>query len=474
MLKLVAWSFLLFAATLIFHRQTAFRFLDDFFDYSVSSKLENHVVDIDLRRATPIGKTVDVLPDERELIPEASAANRSAVLLAAMTKDRFGDGELVARTPKPPQPRNATPNPEYAQQFQPTKRTTFLVELPEPGQKLGQKEIPSISVLKTSDEREIESPLDVPVALPKISDRSTLDAIAPMVSLSGGSFRMGSDTAGERDQRPAHTVRLRPFRIDQYEVTNRQFRLFVSETKYITTAERFGWSYLFDFKRKAWVRMVGACWRNPLGKTSNGEAAVDAMNDQPVVHVSWDDAQAFCAWSGKRLPTEAEWEYAAKGGLLDAVYPWGDRRVVDGKHQANYWQGWFPDENSSEDGFLRLAPVGSFSANRYGIFDLGGNAWEWCADRYTADYYRRSSLDNPLGPTPEDGETATIPLLRIRKENGKYVSEEITGIDEVSQRVIRGGSFLSAENGDAGYRITARGSQPQPLSFQDVGFRCVE
>ena len=423
MLKLTAWAALFLTAALLLYGK----------------------INVDLRRATPQRTEIKVFPDERSLISDASSAKRPTVRLPVA---------------QPPQPK-------YAQQFQPTKRSTFLVDLPEPGQILEQKEIPSISALKPSD-----SPLRRPAAIPKISDRAKLDAIAPMVSLSGGSFRMGSDTASERDQRPAHTVRLKPFRIDQYPVTNRQFRLFVSETQYVTTAERFGWSYLFDFKRKSWVRMVGASWRNPHGRNDNSDAELDAMGDLPVVHVSWDDAVAFCDWAGKRLPTEAEWEYAAKGGLLDAVYPWGDRRVMDGKHQANYWQGWFPDENTAEDGFLRLSPVGSFSPNRYGIFDLGGNAWEWCGDRYAVDYYRRISLDNPLGP--EDGETATVPRLQIRKENGKFVSEEFAGVDEVSQRVIRGGSFLSAENGDAGYRVTTRASQPQPLSFQDVGFRCTE
>ena len=400
---------------------------------------------INLRRVTPQRVGINIFPEEHALISDAATTNRVSVLFP------------VAQTPQP----------KYAQQFQPASRSTFLIDLPEPGQILEQKEIPSIAVLKTSD-----SPLKQSAVLPRISDRTKLDTIAPMISLAGGSFRMGSDTASEKDQRPLHTVRLKPFRIDQYQVTNRQFRLFVSETKYVTTAERFGWSYLFDFKRKAWVRMVGASWRNPLGKNSSNDAELDAMGDLPVVHVSWDDAQAFCDWAGKRLPTEAEWEYAAKGGLLEALYPWGDRRVLDGRHMANYWQGWFPDENTAEDGFLRLAPVGSFPANRYGIFDLGGNAWEWCIDRYAADYYRRSPLDNPSGS--ENGETATIPMLQIRKENGRFVSEELAGVDEVPQRVIRGGSFLSAENGDAGYRVTARASQPQPLAFQDVGFRCAE
>jgi len=304
-----------------------------------------------------------------------------------------------------------------------------------------------------------------------------LDAIAPMVSLPGGMFRMGSDTAAERDQRPARQVRLAPFNMDVYPVTNRQFQMFVRETGYETTAERQGWSYVFHSERKAWVRMVGANWLNPSG--TNPYAGLEggvmtAMLDLPVVHVSWEDAQAFCRWAGKRLPTEAEWEYAAKGGLLDAPYPWGQHRQVGGQYFANFWQGRFPDENTGADGFLGLSPVGSFPANPYGLFDIGGNVWEWCGDQYAADYYRRSPLENPTGPAAEEGETAMVPRQTLRKENGEYIGEIMGGVDEVPLRVIRGGSFLSAENSDAGYRTTARGSQPQTLSFQDVGFRCVK
>ena len=313
--------------------------------------------------------------------------------------------------------------------------------------------------------------------LPQIADQAKLDAIAPMKTLSGGTFRMGSDTAPEKDQRPAHQVRLDPFKIDIYQVTNRQFQMFVRETHYETTAEQLGWSYIFRAERKEWVRMVGVNWKNPSGNTPYAgleSGAVTAMLDLPVVHVSWDDAQAFCRWAKKRLPTEAEWEYAAKGGALDAPYPWGKFRQMDGKYFANYWQGRFPDENSAADGFLGLAPVGSFPANPYGLFDVGGNVWEWCSDRYAADYYRRCPLDNPTGPTAEEGETMTVARLTLRKNNGQYVGETIGGTDTIPLRVIRGGSFLSAENTDAGYRTAARGSQPQSLSFQDVGFRCAK
>ena|GEM_PF-496939 len=321
-----------------------------------------------------------------------------------------------------------------------------------------------------------------------IADRSQLDAIAPMVLLPGGTFRMGSDTAAERDQRPAHQVRLSPFKMDAYQVTNRQFQMFVQETQYETTAERIGWSFIFDHERKNWVRMVGVNWRNPSGSSHshhpNVRAALESgimqtMLDLPVVHVSWDDALAFCRWSGKRLPTEAEWEFAAKGGLIESVYPWDvpnriGQRQENGQFFANYWQGRFPDGDTGADGFLGLAPVGSFPANRYGLFDMGGNIWEWCGDRYAVDYYRQSPLDNPTGPLEADGQTVTLARLTIRQEQGEYISEMINEADTVYLRVLRGGSFLSAENTDAGYRTTARGSQPQTLSFQDVGFRCVE
>ena len=299
----------------------------------------------------------------------------------------------------------------------------------------------------------------------------------PMKALSGGTFLMGSDVASERDQRPARQVRIAPFKMDVYQVTNGQFQMFVRETQYETTAERQGWSYIFHSERKAWVRMVGANWQNPSGTNPYAGlegGAMTAMLDLPVVHVSWDDAQAFCRWAGKRLPTEAEWEYAAKGGLLDAPYPWGQHRQIGGQYFANFWQGMFPDGNTGADGFLGLSPVGSFPANPYGLFDIGGNVWEWCSDQYAADYYRRSPQDNPTGPTAEDGETVMVARVMLRKENGKYVGETMGSVDEIPLRVIRGGSFLSAENTDAGYRTTARGSQPQSLSFQDVGFRCVE
>ncbi|MDR0390826.1 MAG: formylglycine-generating enzyme family protein, partial [Planctomycetaceae bacterium] len=153
---------------------------------------------------------------------------------------------------------------------------------------------------------------------------------------------------------------------------------------------------------------------------------------------------------------------------------WGDTKKINGKYQANYWQGWFPHDNSCADGFRTLAPVGSFPATRYGLFDIAGNVWEWCGDKYSANYYRNSPFDNPLGADSQNAEIANVPVYNVRKSNNRYVKEDFGGTTEVLLRVIRGGSFLSAENTDAGYQITTRGNQPQTLSFQDIGFRCAE
>lgn len=289
-----------------------------------------------------------------------------------------------------------------------------------------------------------------------------LEKIAPMVSLSGGTFRMGNNTSGQANQRPVHDVKLSPFEIDRYEVTNRQFLLFVTATNYVTSAEKRGWSYVFDLKTNAWVKMLGANFRNPGGDmpVRKDGTIPETLLDLPVVHVSFEDAWHFCKWAGKRLPSEAEWEYASKGGQIDTVYPWGSEREPRGRFMANYWQGWFPKENTLEDGFASLAPVGSFPANPYGLYDISGNVWEWCNDRYASDYYMLSPLENPQGPNERNCESAKV-------------SDPVDGtVVEVPMRVIRGGSFLSSENYDAGYRIGVRARQAQSLSFQDVGFRC--
>ena len=256
---------------------------------------------------------------------------------------------------------------------------------------------------------------------------------------------MGNDQAGNPEERPAHEVELDPFIIDIYEVTNRQFRLFVEATSYVTSAEKRGWSWLFDEKQKGWVEMPGANWRTPFPIDPTTDSGAPWIG-WPVVHVSWDDACAYCDWAGRRLPTEAQWEYAARGGLIDCEYPWGNMREPQGRLLANYWQGWFPEENLGTDGFLLLAPVGSFPKNGYGLHDMAGNAAEWCHDDYDAVFYLNSPRKKPIRTVPPG---------------------------ESSLKVVRGGSFLSAENADAGYRVSARLGQPREMSFMNIGFRTV-
>ena len=279
-----------------------------------------------------------------------------------------------------------------------------------------------------------------------ILSSSLLEQLAPSVHLPGGVFFMGNNQAGYPEERPAHEVELDPFTIDIYEVTNQQFRLFVEATGYITSAEKRGWSYLFDEKQKGWVKMPGANWRVPFPidlATNNGDQWVK----WPVVHVSWDDANAYCNWAGRLLPTEAQWEFAARGGLIDCEYPWGNTREPQGQILANYWQGWFPEENTGTDGYLLLAPVGSFPKNGYGLYDMAGNAAEWCRDDYDPVFYLNSPRKNPCHILPSS---------------------------EPALKVVRGGSFLSAENAETSYRVSARLWQPQDMSFANIGFRTVD
>ena len=260
-----------------------------------------------------------------------------------------------------------------------------------------------------------------------------------LVLVPAGRFQMGSDYADQIDQRPARGVRLRAFWIDQHEVTTRQFAAFVEATGHVTTAERVGKASVFDPATGTWQPTAGAQWRHPAGPDSS----LAARDGHPVVQVSWYDAVAYARWSGGRLPTEAEWEYAARGGLFDADYPWGRKLAPGGTYQANDWQGWFPDEDHGLDGFRGIAPVGSFGANRFGLYDLSGNVWEWCADWYTENAYELGDATNPTGPA--------------------------SGTD----RVRRGGSWLSAANGAADIRVGTRGSAPPGTATDHVGFRCV-
>ena len=304
-----------------------------------------------------------------------------------------------------------------------------------------------------------------------------------MVLIPGGTFNMGGDNEqADRDEFPKHKVIVASFYMDATEVTNKQFKQFVDATGYITTAERKpDWEELkksvppgtpkppdevlvaasLVFKSASgpinlnnysqwWEWVAGADWQHPQGPNSN----IVGKENLPVVHVSWDDAMAYCKWSGKRLPTEAEWEYAARGGLKDEIYPWGNEHVNAGKPKANSWEGKFPYLNERKDGFERAARVKSFSPNGYGLYDMAGNVWEWCSDWYKYDYYselKDKESNNPRGP--------------------------LTSFDPdepfAQKRSLRGGSFLCNDAYCSGYRVSRRMKSSPDTGLEHTGFRCV-
>ena len=275
-----------------------------------------------------------------------------------------------------------------------------------------------------------------------------------MARLPGGEFLMGTDDQdgfpadGEGPVRP---VLVRPFYIDQYAVSNAKFAAFVAASDYKTEAERFGGSFVFggllpdDFPdtravaaARWWRQVEGADWRHPFGP----QASLEEIMDQPVVHVSWDDAQAYCSWAGKRLPTEAEWEYAARGDLVQKRFPWGDVLTPDGAHMCNVWQGAFPSKNTLEDGYLGTAPVDAFQPNGFGLHNVSGNVWEWCGDWFSPSFHRNGPRESPAGPP--SGEA----------------------------KVIRGGSYLCHDSYCNRYRVAARSFNHPGSSTGNMGFRC--
>ena len=278
-----------------------------------------------------------------------------------------------------------------------------------------------------------------------------------MIQLPGGTFLMGTeDDEGfpEDGEGPVRDVVVDPFLIDATTVTNSQFRDFIRATGYKTEAEKFGWSFVFylflpdevinsDPMRAAqtpwWIAMQGADWQHPEGP---GSTILTRMN-HPVTHVSWNDAMAYCAWAGKRLPTEAEWEYAARGGLEQKKFPWGDELTPNGKHMCNVWQGEFPILNTKDDGFAGTAPVNSFEPNGFGLFNVSGNVWEWCVDWFSPDYHRMTDRNNPVN---------------LSKSAGK---------------VMRGGSYLCHKSYCNRYRVAARTMNTPDSSTGNIGFRCV-
>jgi formylglycine-generating enzyme required for sulfatase activity len=253
---------------------------------------------------------------------------------------------------------------------------------------------------------------------------------------------------------PVREVTLDPFWIDKFPVTNRLFARFVQETGYVTEAERFGWSFVFwthipkqRFRESVddtvaaaqwWCKVHGACWKSPEGPGSN----VEQRDSHPVVHVSWNDATRFSEWSGRRLPTEAEWEYAARGGLVQKLYPWGDKLRPDGKHLCNIWQGEFPREDTGDDGYTGTCPVEAFPPNGLGLYSMTGNTWEWCADWFSDSFHLTATRINPKGP------------------------------QEGQARVIKGGSFLCHKSYCNRYRVAARSSNTPDSSTSHMSFRC--
>lgn len=281
--------------------------------------------------------------------------------------------------------------------------------------------------------------------------------VEKMVRIPGRTFIMGSDDKDcfkEDGEGPARKVTISSFYIDATTVSNLEFERFITETGYITDAENYGWSFVFagllsDDILKAhpkvaaatpwWCVIKGADWRHPEGPESD----IKDRMDHPVVHVSWNDTSAYCKWSGKRLPTEAEWEFAARGGLEQKKFPWGDELTPNGEHLCNIWQGIFPKFNSLDDGYLGTSPSKSFPPNAYGLYNMVGNVWEWCQDWFSPDFHQGDSKVDPKGPS-----------------YGKT-------------KVMRGGSFLCHESYCNRYRVAARTSNTIESSSSNIGFRCV-
>jgi formylglycine-generating enzyme len=297
-----------------------------------------------------------------------------------------------------------------------------------------------------------------------------------MVFIKSGIFEMGGDNEqANRDEFPKHKVKLSSFWMDETEVTNAQFTVFVNKTNYITTAEKpIDWEELKkqlppntpkpseeDLQPSSlvfvmgngneywWKLEKGANWKHPSGPLSD----IVGKENYPVVQVSWFDAQAYCTWAKKRLPTEAEWEFAARGKLKNKIFTWGNEAINSGKSKANSWEGEFPKTNVLKDQYLKSSPVKTYPSNGYQLYDMAGNVWEWCSDWYDFTYYScfKEVIKNPKGPDK------SIDLEDIYAQ----------------KRVIRGGSFLCNDSYCSGYRNARRMRETPDTGMEHIGFRCV-
>ncbi|MGN7763770.1 formylglycine-generating enzyme family protein [Paenibacillus sp. 22594] len=280
--------------------------------------------------------------------------------------------------------------------------------------------------------------------------------LSQSVRLGGSTFLMGTNSQEAfpfDGEGPEREVYVAPFYIEKYAVTNAQFKTFIESTGYVTEAERFGWSFVFhafvsDELNKQplqfpvqtpwWLVIEGASWHSPAGLGTNIQ---DRLN-HPVAHVSWNDAEAYCRWASKRLPTEAEWELAARGALSSKRYPWGDQLKQGSRNLCNIWHGEFPKVHTAPDGYFGTCPVDAYPPNGYGLYNMTGNVWEWCSDWFSSCYHQISSSINPQGPAV-----------------GKA-------------RTMKGGSYLCHHSYYNRYRVAARSSNTPDSSTGSIGFRC--
>lgn len=347
------------------------------------------------------------------------------------------------------------------------------------------------TILQLKDTSGISCHSNIPSRFGTVADStqhivaSKITSTLGMVSIPAGTFMMGADDKqADADELPKHKVSVDSFWMDATEVTNAQFAAFVGATHYTTTAERKpDWEELkkqlppntpkpsddklvasslvftpptqaIDLNNYAqwWTWMEGADWQHPDGPSST----IKGKEGLPVVHVSWDDAMAYARWAGKRLPTEAEWEWAARGGLVNNVYSWGNEDLDAGKPKANTWEGNFPNINTKRDGFYGVAPTKRYIANGYGLYDMAGNVWEWCSDWYRKDYYKTTTktegIKNPQGPT------------------SSYDPQE----PYTPKKTLRGGSFMCNKSYCTGYRVSRRMKSSTDSGSSNTGFRCVK